>query len=148
MNTATRRMSIPSLESQRVSLRVLSGQTLSQKLAKMLLVDVLASKSHAADEMSSELLEHVWDCKECLAASIAGACGSSTCAQRPNRDGFDLSAGPTLATDPGISVDLHRSNAILWKAIPDFQPLGSVSPLGEIDELTQPRIRRSIAPGR
>ena len=116
------------------------GQTLTQKLP-MLLVDVFASKSRAADEMSSELLEHVCDCKECLLASIAGACGSLTCAQRPNRDGFDLSAGPSLATDPGVFIDLHGSNATLWKAIPDFQPLGSVSPLGEIGEPTQLKIR-------
>ena len=31
-----------------------------------------------------ELLEHVYGCKACLAASIGGACGSPFCHQRPD----------------------------------------------------------------
>jgi hypothetical protein len=84
MTSATKRSKIPSPGTEHPNVRVFLGQVLCKKVPISLLIDVLECARHAADEMSPELLEHVCGCKECLAASVAGACGSRSCNHRPD----------------------------------------------------------------
>ena len=85
MTSAAKQSKVSLPQSQHPDCQVLSEQPLSHAVPLMLLIDVLGCARHAADDMSPELVEHICDCEECLAASIMGASGSPLCVQRPDR---------------------------------------------------------------